>query len=170
MKRSKNPIIILFLVWLIVAIAVVGWRVLIQTWEFLLAVATTFIGSVGLSFSKIKEVDKKKTKENKSMSSRFDRQKFLNLSEAIKQEFNLEFSTLEELEEFRKENPAKYNRLTNKIEKALHDSVVGGNFESLSEEEMMSLQGAGDVNVETTPICVTVGISFGIVISKAKKC
>ncbi|MHC5227887.1 mersacidin family lantibiotic [Enterococcus sp. LJL99] len=37
--------------------------------------------------------------------------------------------------------------------------VVGGSFEELTEEQMLELQAAGDVNAETSPVCVATAIS-----------
>ncbi|MDW0108897.1 mersacidin family lantibiotic [Sporosarcina aquimarina] len=49
----------------------------------------------------------------------------------------------------------------------MNDQVnyAGPSFEELTNEEMMEIQGNGDVQAETTPVCFTVGLGFGALVS-----
>lgn len=44
-------------------------------------------------------------------------------------------------------------------------NYAGPKFEELTIEEMMKIQGDGDVQAETTPVCFTVGLGFGALVS-----
>ncbi|MHC5227888.1 mersacidin family lantibiotic [Enterococcus sp. LJL99] len=52
---------------------------------------------------------------------------------------------------------------TNEVEEKI--DVVGPNFEQLSETEMIKVQGAGDTEVETTPV---ISASFKASVAVAK--
>lgn len=99
------------------------------------------------------------------MAVQFNKGQFVELAKQIKEEVNLDIHTQEEMEKFANENPKQYKELLEKVKVALDDSVVGGTFEELNLEQMEALQGAGDVNAETSPGCITAGIAVGIWIS-----
>ena len=42
---------------------------------------------------------------------------------------------------------------------------AGPAFEELTEEQMQAIQGSGDVQAETTPVCFTVGLGIGSLVS-----
>lgn len=99
------------------------------------------------------------------MAAKFNKEQFVELAKQIKEEVNLDIQTHEEMEKFAKENPKQYKTLLERVKTALNDSVIGGTFEELNLEQMEALQGAGDVNAETSPGCITAGIAIGIWIS-----
>ena len=48
-------------------------------------------------------------------------------------------------------------------------AVSGPSFEELTLSEMRSIQGSGDIQAETTPVCgYTVGLGIGVVLSVCK--
>ena len=51
----------------------------------------------------------------------------------------------------------------NEMKKAYE--YAGPAFEELSTEEMAAIQGSGDVQAETTPVCFTVGLGIGTLVS-----
>lgn len=44
-------------------------------------------------------------------------------------------------------------------------NYAGPTFEELTGEEMQAIQGSGDVQAETTPVCFTVGLGIGSLVS-----
>lgn len=42
---------------------------------------------------------------------------------------------------------------------------AGPTFEELTTDEMVAIQGSGDVQAETTPVCFTVGLGIGSLVS-----
>ncbi|EEL84406.1 hypothetical protein bcere0029_58930 [Bacillus cereus AH1272] len=44
-------------------------------------------------------------------------------------------------------------------------NYAGPSFEELEQEEMELVQGSGDVQAETTPVCFTVGLGVGSLVS-----
>ncbi|MBM0067914.1 lichenicidin A2 family type 2 lantibiotic [Bacillus gibsonii] len=50
------------------------------------------------------------------------------------------------------------------------NSPVGKRLDELSPEEQASIQGAGDVNPETTPACIYGGIAITIGVVSVAKC
>lgn len=61
--------------------------------------------------------------------------------------------------------------MSKEIKKQLDEEAVGKTFEDIPEEEMQEVQGAGDVDLETTPFAIsaTVAFSAGVLFSK-KRC
>ncbi|MBO4456625.1 MAG: lichenicidin A2 family type 2 lantibiotic [Butyrivibrio sp.] len=51
-----------------------------------------------------------------------------------------------------------------------YDEIVGGSFENLDTEEMENVQGAGDVDVETTPAILTAVATIASAAVSLKKC
>lgn len=105
------------------------------------------------------------------MAARFDNELFTELAKQIKEELKLDIHTQEELDQFAESQPKQYQLLLKKVKIALDDSVVGGTFEELDMKQMEILQGAGDVNAETSPFCIAVGVTAGIsLINSLKHC
>lgn len=63
----------------------------------------------------------------------------------------------------------KNPELRGKLHNINHPS--GSSFTELSEREMMEIQGSGDVQPETTPVCgFFVGLGAGVVITALAHC
>lgn len=105
------------------------------------------------------------------MAVKFDKKQFKELAKQIKTELKLDINTQEELDQFAEKQPEQYQLLLEKVKKALNESVVGGTFEELDIEQMEVLQGAGDVNAETSPFCIAAGVTAGIaLVNSLKRC
>ncbi|AKO91017.1 mersacidin family lantibiotic [Priestia filamentosa] len=48
-----------------------------------------------------------------------------------------------------------------------NNSYAGPSFEELTVKEMETIQGSGDVQAETTPVCFTIGLGVGALVSAA---
>jgi len=51
------------------------------------------------------------------------------------------------------------NNEEEKLNEVKNENIVGPSFDELSTEEMQESQGSGDIQQETTPICVSVAVS-----------
>lgn len=90
-----------------------------------------------------------KNKEN--MNGKKLLEKFEKLSETEKIETLEKFDKIEKIV-----SEIDYEDLVQQISS---NEAVGGTFEELTEEQMLALQAAGDVNAETTPVCAISAMS-----------
>lgn len=93
------------------------------------------------------------------MEARFNKELFMELANLIKDDLAIYVNTKNEMAQFIKEHPEQYQLLLKKAKAALEISISGGSFDSLNDEEMESLQGAGYGNEGSTVVCMAVGLN-----------
>lgn len=92
------------------------------------------------------------------MAATFNKELFMELANLIKDDMAIYVNTRSEMSRFIKEHPEQYQLLLKKAQAALELSISGGSFESLSDEEMELLQGAGNGTEGTTAVYMAVGL------------